>query len=342
MKKLVPSLYGLQRYLIAVLVCMILLFVCSGASFSKSGGAVKKLVRHEDLLSVTFADEQNGWTCGRLGTILHTGDGANTWVSQQSNTKFTLGSLSFVDANNGWVVGEKGTILHTSNGGKTWENQKSPVSTYLFDVYFVSPLEGWIATEYTTILNTVDGGKTWAVQHKGEDFYLKSLSFADALNGWAVGEYGFIYRTTNGGKTWTKQGGHYKLSEETGLVDAETLLFDVLAVDRNTAWAIGIDGKVIRTEDGGKTWRKIETGGAKRHLFGIAADKKGTVVIVGNGTVFISHDNGVTWKNNVPFEPPIKYGWLYGVTRHSSGFVTVGWTGAIYRTDSNSWKRIDY
>jgi photosystem II stability/assembly factor-like uncharacterized protein len=261
---------------------------------------------------------------------------------QQSNTRFTLASIFFTDVKKGWAVGERGTILHTVDGGNTWETQKSPVTSYLFDVHFVNPLQGWIVTEYTTVLHTVDGGKTWAVQHKGEDFSLKSVSFADALNGWAVGEYGFIFHTTDGGKTWKRQAGHFKLSEETGKIDAETLLFDVLAVDRNTAWAIGIDGRVIRTEDGGNVWKKIETGGAKRHLFGIAGGKKGTLVIVGNGIVLTSYDNGATWKDDVLFEPPIKYGWLYDVTSLSSGFVAVGWRGAIYRTSSTSWKRVDY
>jgi photosystem II stability/assembly factor-like uncharacterized protein len=343
MRRLFLSLRGaLPRAFTVFALCTALLFVFFTHSLSVGAEPKKKGTRHQDLLSVVFADEKNGWACGRLGTILHTADGGQTWVPQQSNTYFTLSSLSFVDASNGWVVGEEGTILHTSNGGKTWEKQKSPETLYLFGVHFVTPLTGWIVTEYTTILHTRDGGKTWAVQYKGEDFYLKAVSFVDALHGWAVGEYGFIYHTTDGGKTWTRQAGHYKISEMTGTVDAETLLFDVLAVDQKTAWAIGIDGKVIRTGDGGKTWKKIETGSPKRHLFGIAADNTGTVVIVGNGMVLTSGDNGRTWKNTVAFEPPIQYGWLYGVSRLSSGFVAVGWSGAIYRSTSTSWKRVDY
>jgi photosystem II stability/assembly factor-like uncharacterized protein len=345
MRKLFSSLYGLQRYLIPALVCMTLLFVCPGVSFSKPAEAVKKKMRHQDLLSVTFADEQHGWACGRLGAIISTSDGGSTWAPQKSNTRFTLSSVSFADVKNGWVTGEGGTILHTGDGGKTWEKQKSPVPTYLFGVHFVNPLEGWIVTEYTTVLHTVNGGKTWAVQYKGEDYILKAVSFADPLNGWAVGEYGFTYHTSDGGKTWTRQAGSFGISEESGLVEAETMLFRVWAVDRNTAWAIGIDGKVVRTQDSGKTWKKIETGAVKRHLFGISGDKNGTVVIVGNGMVLVSRDNGATWKDNAAFEPPINYGWLYNVAWHSSGFVTVGWRGSIYRTTANtpsSWKRADY
>jgi photosystem II stability/assembly factor-like uncharacterized protein len=346
MRRLFLVLRGaLPRAFTILALCTALLFVFYDASLSYGSNVKKQSVRHEDLLSVTFADEQHGWACGRLGTILHTNDAARTWASQQSNTKSTLASLSFVDASNGWAVGELGTILHTSNGGTTWEKQKSPVTTYLFGIHFVNPLEGWIVTEYTTVLHTVDGGKTWVVQYKGEDFFLKSVSFADPLNGWAVGEYGFIYHTTDGGKTWTRQAGHYRIDEATGFINADTLLFDVMAVDRNTAWAIGIDGKVIRTEDGGKVWKKRETGAVKRHLFGIEGDKAGTLVIVGNGMVLTSTDNGSTWKDNAVFEPPIKYGWLYGVSQLPSGFVTVGWRGAIYRTTTTTptaWKRVDY
>jgi photosystem II stability/assembly factor-like uncharacterized protein len=341
MNKRLPVLHSLRPYIGAFFVFLILVFAFYSASDGASNEVPKK-VRHEDLLSVSFGDEQHGLACGRLGTIIGTRDGGSTWAPQQSNTKYTLASVHFVDAKNGWIVGEQGTILHTGNGGTTWEKQTSPVPTYLFGVHFISPLEGWIATEYTTVLHTVDGGKTWEVQYKGEDYCLKAVSFADAQYGWAVGEYGFIYHTTDGGKTWKKQAGHFKLSEETGMVDAETLLFDVFAVDRETAWAVGIDGKVIKTDNGGKVWKQLETGTVKRHLFRIAGDKKGAVIIVGNGIALTSSDNGATWKDNIVFEPPIKYGWLYGLARRPSGYVTVGWRGAVYRTTQTGWTRAEY
>jgi len=297
---------------------------------------------YDDLFSVSFSNEKDGWACGRWGTVLYTADGGKSWVRQDSGTDFTLSSIHFVDSKKGWAVGNEGTIIHTRDGGKTWEKQKNPVSFYLMKVYFATPMKGWIVTERTHILYTNDGGKTWGVQFKDEDFILKSISFCDSLHGWAVGEYGFIYHTKDGGATWKKQAGHFELSEKTGDVVGDPFLFDVVAVDPQTAWAVGIDSYVIKTVDGGKTWKEVKTDAPKTQLFCVASNRAGMVLIGGNGTFLISTDNGKTWKNP-KFEPPTIYGWFYGLTqRGHSGFIAVGWEGAIYLSSSNVWERINY
>jgi len=295
---------------------------------------------YDDLFSVTFPTENDGWASGRWGTIIHTSDGAKTWIRQNSGTDFTLSSIYFVDPQNGWAVGNEGTIIHTRDGGKTWEKQKSPVPFFLMKVYFMTPLKGWIVTEQTHILFTVDGGKTWSIQFKDEDFILKSISFCDPIHGWVVGEYGYIYHTNDGGNTWRKQAGHFGLSKDTGDVLGDPFLFDVVALDPQTAWAVGVDGYVIRTVDGGKTWKEVKTGAAKTQLFCVASSRTGTVLIGGKSTFLISMDNGGTWQNP-QFEPPITYGWIYGLTRRgNSGFIAVGWEGAVYLSSSNTWKRV--
>ena len=304
--------------------------------------AQKMLGLYDDLFSVSFPNEKEGWACGRWGRILHTTDGGKTWADQSSGTDYTLTSISFLDPRNGWAVGDGGTIVHTGDGGKTWEKQKSPVPFYLMKVIFLSPLKGLIVTERTTILLTEDGGKTWRKQFSDQDFILKSLSFVDQLNGWAVGEYGYIYRTRNGGATWEKQAGFYKLSDRTGEIEGGTYLFDVVAIDPHTAWAVGIDGYVIRTTDGGKTWKEIDTGAPKTQLFCVTSDNRDTILISGKGTFLSSADKGKTWR--IPeFKPPIIYSWIYGLApRGHSGFIAVGGEGVIYLSTSSSWERIVY
>lgn len=297
---------------------------------------------HDDLFSVSFPTENEGWACGRGGTILHTSDGGKTWIRQSSGTDYTLSSVFFIDPQRGWVVGDEGTIIHTLDGGKTWQRQKSPVLFYLMKVHFVTPSRGWIVTERTHILNTNDGGKTWNIQFRDEDFILQAISFCDLLNGWAVGEYGYIYRTGDGGATWKKQAGHFKISEQVSEVEGDPFLFDIMAIDPQTAWAVGIDSHVIKTVDGGKTWQKLETGAPKTQLFCIGSDKKDTILIGGNGLFLSSPDRGKTWKYPA-FEPPITYGWVNGLARKgSSSFVAVGWEGAIYFSSSNAWRKVSY
>jgi photosystem II stability/assembly factor-like uncharacterized protein len=239
-------------------------------------------------------------------------------------------------------VGDQGTILHTIDGGRTWEKQKSPVLDFLMDVFFVDNLRGWIVTERTTILFTNDGGKSWSKQFSSEDYILKAISFCDSLHGWAVGEYGYIYHTRNGGVTWEKQAGEFRISRETGEIVGGNYLFDVVAIDSKTAWAVGIDGYVTKTVDGGKTWRSVVTGVRRTQLFSVTSDKREKVFIGGSGTFLSSEDSGRTWRSP-GFRPPITYGWIYGVApRGNSGFVAVGGRGAIYMSSSSIWERIKY
>ncbi|NNK02841.1 MAG: hypothetical protein HKP58_20710 [Desulfatitalea sp.] len=299
---------------------------------------------NEVLFSVSFPTDNTGWACGRWGTVLHTTDGGMEWTVQNSGTDYTLSSIFFTDPLHGWAVGNAGAIIHTKDGGHTWAQQKSPVPFRLMKVYFVTPLKGWIVSERTHILSTLDGGQTWHIQFADDDFILKSISFCDAHHGWAVGEYGYIYHTENGGTTWQKQSGRFGFSKESGAVVGDPFLFDVAAIDPQTAWAVGIDGHVITTIDGGETWRKIETGASRTQFFGVACNPVGTVVIGGKGTILISTDHGKSWKHPV-IEPPIVYGWIYGLARRgASEFVAVGWDGNIYFSDdknlTNSWQRV--
>jgi len=322
---------------------MMALFIFCFVSCAPVSQPKKQAEFAEDILSVTFPTEKEGWACGRWGTVLHTADGGRTWTPQSSGTENTLCSIHFVDPQNGWAVGEEETILHTTDGGKVWQKQKSPVPFCLMKTYFVTPMKGWIVGERTHILFTVDGGKTWNVQFKDEDFILKSISFCDPLNGWAVGEYGFIYHTKDGGATWKKEAGLFDISEKTGEVVAGTFLFDVVAVNPQTAWAVGIDGCVTRTVDGGRTWREVKTGTPKTQLFCVVSNRAEALLIGGSSTLLISTDSGKTWRSP-PCEPPITYGWLYGLApRGAAGFVAVGWEGSLYFSDGNdpsgSWRR---
>jgi photosystem II stability/assembly factor-like uncharacterized protein len=302
----------------------------------------KKL--YHDLFSVSFPNEREGWVCGRWGTILHSSDGGKTWEPQQSGTDYTLSSISFIDSKNGWAVGNGGMILNTKDGGKSWVKQKSPVDYYLMGVHFANGQKGWIVSERTSILYTEDGGQTWKVQFKNRDFILKRVSFCDEYNGWAVGEFGFIYHTENGGKTWQRQAGEFKLSEKTGEMEGGNFLFDVVAINPQTAWVVGIDGYVSKTVDGGASWQKITNGITKTHLFGVSSDKQGNILIGGNALLLTSSDGGKTFRKAM-VEPPITYGWIYDIIpRSDAGFVAIGKRGWIYLGDKSgaSWHRVLY
>jgi photosystem II stability/assembly factor-like uncharacterized protein len=306
--------------------------------------AQQSRVAHDDLFSVSFPTEKEGWACGRYGTILHTSDGGATWSSQSSGTTFTLSGICFSDTKNGWAVGNKGTIVHTNDGGRNWQKQESPIDYFHMDVISINPQKGFITSERTNILATTDGGKTWEVRFEDEDYILKSISFCDEQNGWAVGEFGHTYHTDDGGETWEKQAGYYEMDWDTGFIRGDDFLFDVVAIDPKSAWAVGILGTVKRTSDGGETWAKVSLDLPKVQLYSIASDGAGMIAIGGNGLCVVSPDAGVTWQP-AKFEPTIEYGWIYKVEDLAPGqFVACGDEGVVYRKQPSGgrWQRVDY
>jgi photosystem II stability/assembly factor-like uncharacterized protein len=336
--RLFPSWSDLPKTVFRFLLCLFVFF----GSISNPSEAQKI---YDDLFSVTFPNDTDGWASGRWGCILHTADGGKTWVRQNTGTDLTLSSVFFTDPKNGWAVGEEGIIIHTKDGGKTWEKQKSPVRFFHMKVFFANPLKGWIASEQTHILVTEDGGMNWKIGFKDEDLILKSISFCDPLHGWAVGEFGFIYHTRNGGKTWEKQAGEYGLSAKTGEIEGGTFLFDVKTIDPQTAWAVGIDGYVTMTHNGGKTWKEVKTGAPKTQLFCIDSNREKTILIGGFGAFLSSEDQGKTWKTP-EFKPPATYDWFYGLAKRGhSGFVAVGVSGIIYINEGKNpsvWNKVVY
>jgi photosystem II stability/assembly factor-like uncharacterized protein len=334
----VPDWSGLRRMLfmaifIALAICLV------QESSAKQNVLAKQTTSGQDLFSVSFPTEKDGWACGRWGTIVHSQDGGQTWEPQQSGTELQLNSISFADQKNGWAVGDGGVIIHTSDGGTTWQKQSSPVALILLAVHFANNRKGWAVGEKTHILYTEDGGKSWRIQFKQEDWTLHSISFYDENTGWVSGEYGYIYGTTNGGATWQKQAGKFGFDDDTGETVFENYLFAITAMNVRAAIAVGIDGTVTATSDGGATWQKVKTDIPSIHLWGVAS-REGRLFITSRGVIITGSASGGNFTR-AKLEPPIPYGYMYGISpRGRAGFVAVGKKGQIYLSDAAgiSWK----
>jgi photosystem II stability/assembly factor-like uncharacterized protein len=179
------------------------------------------------LYDVEFTDDKNGWICGQSGIILHTSDGGETWKPQQSGTELSIFALSFLDANNGWGVARDAMYLRTTNGGESWQIGRVEAS-----------LEG-VSEDATMAL---------------VDPTLYDVDFIDAKTGWMVGEFGKIYHTADGGVTWKEQ--QNSLLGQAGFDDALYLpvFFGVHFFNASEGLAVGIEGKIVQTTDGGKKW----------------------------------------------------------------------------------------
>lgn len=71
------------------------------------------------LRALSFVNRNQGWACGRNGTIIYTSDGGANWVLQNSGADSTLFDIEFADSQYGMAAGN-GMVVATTDGGVNW------------------------------------------------------------------------------------------------------------------------------------------------------------------------------------------------------------------------------
>jgi photosystem II stability/assembly factor-like uncharacterized protein len=188
------------------------------------------------VFGIQMTDDQNGYLCGQDGLIMRTRDGGKTWKRLDSRTHLFIFGLSFPDANHGFFVGDRALVESTTNGGETFVKRQLqrvfPPELSDYALPYIEPV-------------------------------LYSASFVDVDHGWVVGEEGRIWATENSGKTWQEQQQSLlpQWKRAPGINDDPRFLdfllpsfFSVSFRDQKHGAACGLEGWVIQTDDGGKTW----------------------------------------------------------------------------------------
>lgn len=157
-----------------------------------------------------------------------------------------LNGVAFVDALTGWIAGEDGTILHTSDGGKVWRAQVSNEWAPLYAVLFLNRQDGYVAGTAGSLLATSDGGSTWEKVETNTDEHLFKLAVSDdQLLG--VGRRGLVMAGP-----LASRGPFERLELKVyGWLDS------VAINDKSTGFMVGAQGLVMKTEDGGKNWKRV-------------------------------------------------------------------------------------
>lgn len=260
------------------------------------------------ITEISFVDPDHGWMVDNLGDLISTTDGGSAWQSKWTGL-VEANAADFVSPTQGWVVGYKsaaagpiGVILATTDAGGTWKTQAEDRHSFT-NVTFIDPERGWATDEDGAIWRTANGGTSWDHTNTPLHDPLLSIAFVDAKNGWVAGRDGEIYSTDDGGTSWEPQ----DIESETGTAD-ETAPSDngppvpavmgqlrSIAVAGEFGCAAGEHGIIVRTSDGGETWR-VQSSPTDRNLESIAVSNSTTGWIVGDeGTILGTVDGGAHW-----------------------------------------------
>ena len=122
-----------------------------GAVYAQSANWTKLTSpSNENLRSIHFLDESNGWAVGANATLLRTTNGGTSWTI--INTSFAteireFNSIRFLNSNVGWLGSTTG-FARTTDGGTTW----TPVGIILdLGGVSISPFNAFVPLSETQI-----------------------------------------------------------------------------------------------------------------------------------------------------------------------------------------------
>ena len=287
-----------------------------------------------------------------------------TWTLQTSGVNARLRGVSAVNDRVAWASGSGSTVLRTEDGGATWK--RITVTTDMVDfrdidgigentAYVLSIGNGAASRIY----KTTDRGRTWTAQFQNQDpkAFLDAMSFWDADHGLVIGDsidrQFYILITANGGREWTRVAPDKlpaALVNEGAFAASGT---NIAVYGKRYAW-IGLGSaeraRVLRTTDGGQTWKVFETpikSNQSSGIFSIAfRDEKHGVIVGGDyqkerdatDNLAITNDGGESWtltKGLSGFRSVVAY--IPG----TSSLIAVGPSGSDYSAyDGHTWSAL--
>lgn len=287
------------------------------------------------------------WASGSGGVLVRSVDGGRSWTTRRlpGADSLFLVDVSAFDARTAIVLGTSfngglAKIFRTDDGGATWRvlyTDDRPGAFYdglacwspRHCVAFGDAVDGRLA-----LVRMVDGshwqrltGDALPAALPGEAGFAASGTSIVAVGsrhawiGTGGGDRARVYRTADGGRTWQASDTPLPAGQSAGI-------FGIAFQDTLHGLAVGGDytkaddpaPNVLRTDDGGVTWRLVgrtEPAGVKWGLAAVPGLPGAYVAVAPAGTGFTT-DDGATWTaiagngyNTVAFASP-EAGWAAG------------------------------
>ncbi len=267
------------------------------------------------LTAVCFVDARIGWAVGHLGTILHTGDGGETWVKQLDGIAAAQAVLEAAEARLG-EAGDEAAQRAVADARRLVE--EGPDKPFL-DVHFLDTRTGFALGAYNLVFRTDDAGRSWRPWQARVPNPRGLHLYGMAATGGALviaGEQGLLLRSTDAGEHFEPVASPYRGS-----------FFGVIGTADGGFVAYGLRGNAFRSTDGGLTWQRIDTGqGESLSAATLLADGRAALVSQG-GEVVVSDAGGLRFART-PGLPKLP---LAGVVQAADGALVAASLAGVHR-----------
>jgi len=257
-----------------------------------------------------WADDADGeadqWT--RLGT----GPGSATITNRGSSIVYDpLKPTTF------WESGiyHEGGVFRSDDGGATFTQLGDITHTEAVSIDFSDPSRRTLlATKHEdpSVSRSTDGGRTWTdiastlppdTGYSTGPVVINATTF---LLGTSHGDGSGVFRSIDGGATWTR------------VFDEGVTALPLVTADGAIYWVAQTSSAVIKSVDQGATWTVVtKDGTASPQSTSLVAMPGGALASVGNTTIIVSADGGVTWKPVGPTLPFAPAGMVFSAWRQA-------------------------
>lgn len=280
-----------------------------------------------DLRRILFVNDSLGYISGGIryhrSDLLTTTDGGHTWTLRHFNTDdnhILYGLCHFGERV--YAAAYNGRIYRLANAESEWQYNQAPWWGPFQSIGFADANKGFIVSG-----QGFDSGRIIQIDSLGQvsrmdtfGFSFNDVCFTDPQNGYICG-YGILLKTLNGGLSWNVQ-------------DVQGDFFKALACpDDHNVWAVGYNGSIVHSSNGGSTWEKQRNGDnplLKRwRLNGVFfQDDRHGYAVGDKGLIIATHDGGNSWSE---IENDSRKD-LFGVTVQQDGTLWVtGESGLIIK-----------
>jgi photosystem II stability/assembly factor-like uncharacterized protein len=155
------------------------------------------------------------------------------------------------------------------------------------DVFFINDQVGFVAISKDTLMKTTDGCKTFTMALSDSSGGFEVIQFVTGNTGFVIDRNNFVYKTMDGGESW----------EKIKIELSGAFLQDIKCVNQDTLFVVAgggsqvMDGYVIKSINGGKTWDTTRT----INLSHICFVSESTGFACGSGGIIKTTDAGKTW-----------------------------------------------
>jgi photosystem II stability/assembly factor-like uncharacterized protein len=240
----------------------------------------------EDVIDASFADLFLGYAVDAAGTVLRTDNGGVSWEILNTGYSATPQAVLALGPDTVLLIGGRG-ILRSTDGGQTFSRVRARIvaAARLFN----ADRGGGRVFAYGSknIVASADRGRTWKKVLRPRKALLSSLDFVSARTGFVLGQDGQVFKTRSGGRHWSDLSG-------VGSDDAKGMSFGSTQRGYLVLARFGDDagGYLLRTTDGGRTWRPQLVASEQASAEGLVATGSDTAYLLADASLLLFTTSG--------------------------------------------------